>query len=149
MELTGEREEMEKLMNSWAEKGLKEYLLSSHSELNEYFVYLRKALDIQLFGMKSDSLNLTVRCRSVTILERMWNEYCSGHLNTVAEECLDTDRVKKEAGVDTIKLKTTILEKDYMKCKKFLTELSGKLSIQGGVPKDKIDGCQSGRSVFR
>lgn len=131
MKLIGKDQRAEDIMNGFAKKALDSFPLTSERALNNYYSHLRGALGLQLYEKKQGSLHLRVHCRSLAILERMWNEYCSGHLNTVAEECLGTDEVKKEAGVDTIRLKTTILEEDYMKCRKFLTEISGKLSFRG------------------
>ena len=43
-------------------------------------------------------------------------------LNAVAEERLLTDDIKKRFDVESVKLETTILEKDYLACKLFLMD---------------------------
>ena len=65
-----------------------------------------------------------MECSTLEILERLWEDYCCGHLNAVAEERLLTDDIKKRFDVESVKLETTILEKDYLACKLFLMEKS-------------------------
>ena len=55
----------------------------------------------------------------------MWNDYLSGHLIKVAERHLVTDEMKKKLNLRTIKLKITIEEENYLKCKKVLVACSG------------------------
>ena len=118
-------------MNEMAALGLELFPLTTHQNLQQYCYYLSRTLNIQLLNKKRGSLKLTVHCRTLEILERLWEDYCSGHLDTVADECLVTDEVKREAGVDTTWLDTTILNEDYLRCKAFLTEMSGRLSSPG------------------
>ena len=59
------------------------------------------------------SLVLTVRCSSLEILERLWQDYSSDHLGKVAQEFLVTERVLEDLGLVELKLKITIPEKDY------------------------------------
>ena len=59
------------------------------------------------------SLVLTVRCSSLEILERLWQDYSSGHLGKLAQEFLVTERVLEDLGLVELKLKITIPEKDY------------------------------------
>ena len=40
-------------------------------------------------------------------------------------ECLITEKVKEKLGMETIKLKTTIFEEDYVTCKLSLMEIPG------------------------
>lgn len=111
--------------------------LTTEPDVKTFCHYLTEALGTLLSEKKPGSLTLTVHCRSLEILERVWEDYCSGHLDAVAEECFLTDETtktkeergkKSEADVDTIGLETIISEEDYLKCKKFLKEISGKLS---------------------
>lgn len=90
-----------------------------------FFAYLvgeRRLLDV---NFQSSSIKVIVKCRTLEILEELWGDYCSGHLNVVAEECLITEEVKEKLGMETITLKTTILEEDYVTCKLSLMEISG------------------------
>ena len=71
------------------------------------------------------SLNITVKCQTLEGLEKLWQDYSSGHLNTVAEELLVTDDIKKKLGVESIKLKTVITEESYLACKRYLLNKLG------------------------
>ena len=111
--------------------------LTTQPELRLFCHYLRENLDLELSDKKPGSLILTVHCRTLEILERLWNDYHSGHLDEVAKEFFlreEATKTKEERGeksevyVDTISLETSISKEDYLRCKKFLTEISGKLS---------------------
>ena len=130
MKLTGKEEKVDLQMNKLAKQKVESFPLNTHSALDKFFEYLSGTLDGVLLDLHAGSLNLTIHCRTLEILDRMWNDYCSGHLDTVAEGCLVTDEIKRETGVDTIRLKTTILENDYLKCREFLKEISGKSTFQ-------------------
>ena len=62
-------------------------------------------------------------------LELLWNDSLSGHLDKVAERYLVTDEMKKRLNLETINLKTTIEEENYLKCRKVLTDCSGEYKI--------------------
>ena len=64
-------------------------------------------------NVNPSSLVLTVRCSSLEVLERLWQDYSSGHLGKVAQEFLVTERVLEDLGLVELKLKITIPEKDY------------------------------------
>ena len=91
--------------------------------------YLKGALDLIVRQAIEGSLLITVECRTLDILERLWEDYCSGHLNAVAEERLLTEDIKKRFDVESVKLETTILEKDYLACKMFLMDISSESTI--------------------
>ena len=99
--------------------------LSSYTGLRRFYAYLVGELHLMIEDTNTSSIKITVKCRSLQILEGLWDVYMSGHLNAVAEKCLITKEVKDELGMDTIKLATTILEEDYLACKMSLTEISG------------------------
>jgi len=86
--------------------------------------YLNGVLDVIVRGAIEGSLLITVECSTLDILESLWEDYYSGHLNAVAEERLLTDDIKRRFEVESVKLETTILEKDYLACKLFLLEKS-------------------------
>ena len=129
-------------LTSFATQEMKSFPLTTQQELQQFCYYLTENLDLELSGKTPGSLILTVHCRTLEILERLWEDYCSGHLDEVAEECFHTDettKAKKEMGeqrgadVDSISLETTISKEDYLRCKEFLTEISGKLSSLGAI----------------
>ena len=99
--------------------------LSSFEGLEDFYAYLHGHLSLKVKKLETSSIKITVKCRTLAILERLWYNYISGHLNAEAEKCLITKEVKDELGMETILLATTILEKDYMACKLSLTESSG------------------------
>jgi len=131
-------------MRSHAAIGLNYFPLSTQEDLQRFCYYLREHLDAEIKDKKPGSLILTVHCRTLEILERLWEDYCSGHLDTVAEECFLSDdettktkeekEEKSEDDADIVGLETTISKTEYLRCKKFLTEISGKLSSQGAIP---------------
>jgi len=126
-------------ITSFATLGLELFPLSEDESLEKFYHYLVKTRNILLTGKQAGSLILTVHCRTLEILEQLWQDYSSGHLDSVVEECFLSDETtktrgqrgeKSEAHVDTIGLETTISEKEYLRCKTFLTEISGKLCSQ-------------------
>ena len=99
--------------------------LSSIDGLEDYHAYLVGKLCLRNVTFERSSIKTTVKCCSLEILEGLWNDYCSGRLNAVAEKCLITEKVKDELDMETIQLATTMLEEDYLACKLSLMEISG------------------------
>ena len=99
--------------------------LSSFEGLEDYYAYLCGHLLLVDTKIEKSSIKITVKCCTLEILERLWDDYCSGRLNAEAEKCLITENVKEELGMETIKLATTILEEDYLACKSSLMETAG------------------------
>lgn len=97
--------------------------LSVHEDLEKFCYYLASTLNIHLTGKQAGSLILTIHCRTLEILKQLWQDYSTGHLDEVLEECFLTDET-------TIGLATTISEEEYLRCEKFLTKISGKLCSQ-------------------
>ena len=99
--------------------------LSSFEGLEDFYLYLRGYLSLVDIEFQKSSIKITVKCCTLEILERLWDDYCSGRLNAEAEKCLITENVKEELGMETIKLATTILEEDYLACKISFMETAG------------------------
>ena len=78
-----------------------------------------------LVSVGMSSLEVTVDCQTLKGLEHLWNDYLSGHLNSMAEQYLVTDEMKQKLGLDAIRLKTTIEEENYLICRKALLEIPG------------------------
>ena len=73
---------------------------------------------------KLESLYVTVECSSLQILEDLWNDYCSEYLSGWAEDTFVTQEVLEELGLLSVKLRTTISEKEYKDCRvQFLKNL--------------------------
>lgn len=66
------------------------------------------------------SLFIAVKCSSADILDELWKDYKSGHLNEVAEKILITTQVLEKLCLTEVKLKTIINEGHYKKCREFL-----------------------------
>ena len=73
-----------------------------------------------------DALRIEVKCLTLESLERLWQDYRSGQLNRMAENLLVTDDIKRKFNLESITLKTTISEADYLACKEYLSKRSGK-----------------------
>lgn len=86
--------------------------------------YLKGALHLIERQAKEGSLIISVQCKTLEILERLWDDYRCGHLNVEAEKRLLTDDIKERLNVESVKLETTILEEDYFICKLFLVHFS-------------------------
>lgn len=114
---------MKQMIDEVNSEGIFDY--STDKGIRRFCAYLigeRRLMDVKF---QSSSIKVIVKCRTLEILEELWGDYCSGHLNEVAEECLITEKVKEKLGMETIKLKTTILEEDYVTCKLSLMEIPG------------------------
>jgi len=99
--------------------------LSSFEGLKDYYAYLRGHLSLEVERLQPSSIKITVKCRTLAILERLWDDYYTGRLNAVAEECFITEKVKDELGMATIKLATAMLEEEYVACKLSFMEIAG------------------------
>ena len=99
--------------------------LSSFEGLKDFYVHLCGYLSLVDIEIGKSSIKITVKCRTLKILERLWDEYCSRRLNAEAEKCFITENVKEKLGMETIKLATTILVEDYLTCKFSLMETAG------------------------
>ena len=134
-------------MRCYAKIQVDNFPLTTEVELQNFCSRLSVKFNVELRDKREGSLVLTVHCRTLEILERLWEDYCSGHLDTVEEECFLTDEIKEEVAeksegdADTVGLETTILMEDYLRCKEYLTTLSGKLSSQGAIVRESV-GCQ-------
>ena len=71
------------------------------------------------------SLIIIFKCQSLKSLELLWSDYLSGHLDKMAEQYLVTEEVKEKLNLETIRVKTTIEEENYLNCRKVLMECSG------------------------
>jgi len=111
---------MEKIIDKV--KSQRMFDLSTTIGIHRFCAYLVGELHLVDVNFERGCIKVIVKCSTPEILEDLWHDYCSGHLNEVAEECLITEQVKEELGMETIKLKTTILEEDYVACKLSLME---------------------------
>ena len=71
------------------------------------------------------SLIIILNCHTIESLEHLWNDCLAGHLDKVAERYLVSYEMKKRLNLETINLKTTIKEENYLICRKILVDCSG------------------------
>ena len=87
--------------------------------------YLQVKLGVTVQSHSVGSFLVRVTCSSLEILEGLWKDYCSGHLNEVVQETLVTTEVLETLGLSELKLKTIIFEEEYNACKEFFMQNSG------------------------
>ena len=88
--------------------------------------YLRRKLNVLVRKHNVSSLLITVECSSLEILQGLWEDYRSGHLNAIAQEMLVTAEVLEKLGLDEVRLKTFISEEEYENGKQIFKDISGK-----------------------
>ena len=110
----------QQILNLIAARYLNNLNPSTLEDFNDFIRYMKEARDLFLVDCKPGSLIITVECGSLKILEQLWQDYCTGYLGRVVQECLVTEDILKELGLSEIKLITTIDEKDYKDCQKYL-----------------------------
>ena len=103
-----------------ASKYLQNLNPSTPEDFNSFIQYMREVREVILLDWKPGSLIITLECGSLKILEELWQDYCTGNLGRVVQECLVTEDILKELGLSEIKMITTIDEKDYRDCQEYL-----------------------------
>ena len=96
-------------------------ILSFKNSFNLLVEYLRLKLGVNVQDSRLGSLVITVSCNSLQVLEELWEDYRSSHLNEVIQETLVTAEVLEELGLSEVKLKTIISEEEYKACKEQIT----------------------------
>lgn len=116
------------VLNRIAMKYLAIHNLSTAEELNGFLQYMKEVRQVFIVETKRGSLIITVECTSLEILVGLWNDYCSGYLNKMAQKYLVTTELLKELGLLDVKLTVTILEDEYEKCGEYLFQQLGTCS---------------------
>ncbi len=119
------RKKVDCYMEEKVDEGKRTFDLYSREGIDNFHAFLVGHYHLRIESFEKGCIKITVKCRTLEILERLWDDYRSGHLNAVAEECLITEKVKNKLDMETITLTTTILEEDYIACKWSLMEISG------------------------
>ena len=83
----------------------------------EDFVKYMEKMKFLVTDVGFGSLLITVRCDALQILERLWEDYSSGHLGDVVQRCFVTEEILTELGLAELKLKSTISKEEYKACK--------------------------------
>ena len=125
----------EEVLNRIADKCFEKVNPSNPDELNGFLTYMEKVREVLVLDVKIGSLIFKLKCRSVKILDDLWQDYCTGHLNKVAQSYLVTNDILKEFGLSSFKLASKIKEEDYRACRQSLI-------IDGRFEKIVIDHLQ-------
>ena len=104
-------------------------ILSFKESVDLFFQYLRVKLNLLVCKDEVGSWHITVACSSLKVHEGLWEDYRSGHLNSVAQEMLITPQVLEKLGRTELKLRIFISEDQYEKGKKLLEASSGIFQI--------------------
>ena len=110
----------QQILSLIASKYLNNLNPSTPEDFNGFIRYMKEVREVILLDCKPGSLIITVECGSLKILEELWQDYCTGNLGRVVQECLVTEDILKELGLSEIQLITTIDEKDYKDCQTYL-----------------------------
>ena len=87
-------------------------------ERNDFLTYMNEMRTV-ITGYSIGSLLITVKCDSLQILEKLWEDYLSGHLGEVIQRSFVTEEILTEFSLAELKLKTTISEEEYKACKAY------------------------------
>ena len=113
------------VLNFIASKCFKPVDPSKPEELNGFLEYLEKVRKVLLINSTTGSLIVTVECSSLQILDELWQDYRSGHLDRMAQKFLVTEDILDELSLVEVKLKTTIAEDEYRACQEYFLKRAG------------------------
>ena len=113
------------VMNFIARKYFQTVDTTKPEERNEFLRFLTDVRKVLVLDAQSGSLILTALCRSLEILDALWYDYCTGHLNDMAQKYLVTKDVLKEFDLTELKLITTIQREEYIVAREFFLQSSG------------------------
>lgn len=122
------------------EIGIWNVILSFKKSFELFLQYLGNKLNVFVRRHDVGSLLITVECSSLQILEGLWEDYNSGHLNEVAQEMLISAEVLEKLGLTEVKMKTFISDEEYEKGKRIFMDNSGesiRSSFRFNFPKTK------------
>ena len=87
--------------------------------------YLERMRGLLVADAHLGCLIVTVRCSSLQILDELWEDYRTGHLNEMAQKYLVTKEILKKFGLIELKLTTTIVEEEYRACRQYFLQWPG------------------------
>ena len=120
-------------------------------DLKSFTDHIVNAYGVLFVTFGRGSVIITLDCPTLESLEHLWSDYRSGHLDNVAERYLVTLEMKKKLNLETISLKTTIAEENYLNCKKALMEFPRTYSgeYKKNVWEVKLSTCRSSSLAFQ
>jgi len=89
---------------------------NSKDDFDCFMAYMEK-MRVIITGVRIGSLLITLKCDSLQILDRLWEDYSSGHLDKVVQRCFVTEEFLVELKLAELKLKTTMSEEEYEACR--------------------------------
>ena len=98
---------------------------STKEEWNGFLRYMTDFREVAVVDIQEGSLIITVECSSLRILDGLWEDYRTGHLNDMAQKYLVTGDILKELGLIEVRLMTTILEDEYRACREYFLQKPG------------------------
>lgn len=120
----------QQVMNLIAVKYFKTVDPSKEEETNKFVDYMEKVRRVLIVDHHEGSLIITLQCSSLQILEQLWEDYCTGHLNQMAQQFLVTEDILEFFGLAEVKLTATIFEEEYRACREYLLRLSGRMELK-------------------
>ena len=87
---------------------------STPEDFNGFIRFMKEVRDVILVDCKPGSLIITVECGSLKILEELWQDYCTGNLGRVVQECLVTEDILKELGLSEIKIRQLLKNSKFL-----------------------------------
>ena len=115
----------QEVLNVIALKRFKKIDPSNPEELDGFVRFLSEVRNVLVLDVQSGSLIVTVLCSSLKVLDALWYDYCTGHLNDMAQKYLVTKDILKEFNLTELKLTTTIQGEEYIDARKFFLQGSG------------------------
>ena len=100
---------------------------SCKDDFTNFMVYLTEQMRLSITGMSEGSVIMTAECTSLEILDGLWEECATGHMNEVAQEFLITVDIIREFG--EVKVTVTIDEEEYNACRAYFLQFSGKARL--------------------
>ena len=98
---------------------------TKREERTEFLEYLTDVRKVLVLDAQSGSLIVTVLFTSLEILDALWYDYCTGHLNDMAQKYLVTKDILKEFDLTELRLTTTIQLEEYKAARNFFLQGSG------------------------
>ena len=99
--------------------------INNLEELSLFVQFLERIHKVLVADVHLRCLIVTVRCSSLQILDELWADYRTGHLNEMAQKYLVTKEILKKFGLIELKLMTTIVEEEYRACRQYFLQLPG------------------------
>ena len=113
------------VLNMIADRHFKRRDKSNAEKLDDFVEYMERVRKVLIVDTQTGSLIITVECGSLEILDDLWDDYCTGNLNEMAQQYLVTEDILKEFGLVEVKLSTTIQEEEYRAAREYFMQGSG------------------------